>query len=983
MIMAAKKQDSAVRDVEIIPRHYLLRAWEDAETKKAAPGIDGINVKAFAPMASEEIKRLYHEINNRTYKPRQMIVFEKMKRNGGIRKLAIPCLRDKIVARAESELLSERFDGVMAPQSYAYRNNRGALKAVSAVDKYCNKGYSHVARIDINSFFDRIDHQLLWTELSTLGIIEDEVELLMRFATNPLFDGVRVEVPHIGVPQGTPLAPVLANIYLTPFDRKLNDEKVPFVRYADDIVIFGNDLNEAGNMMNFAIRQLNELKLEGNEEKDRVYAIETGFPFLGFTVSSKGRTPGTEAIARLEDKLTENSYADEDNGEYDSRRKAIVRGWSNYFNHGTSATTTVQPAPEDLTATDENRVFGTAIQLEPDITRAGEDNIVIRPATIPDKPAASVENVIKDAEELYQAGSYDTAMWRLRQALSDEEVIQNQESKNRLSTKLAAMLAQRGLYGAAVQCGANKNIMLRTASPEYGQHDVELWLELFSNEKNNPQAFVQYVDRLGRHGYKPAADGLTKEALQKHWEGKQTLAVPVFNQAGLVRFGVIDFDVTRKSMDTLKLEEIETLKERLLDDAAGIAKIAGDAGIESILEDSGHKGYHLWFIFHAPLKAELVKTFLQALVRIAKEAPAGTHRELFPTSEEYVEDNPGTRIKLPLGVHQLTGKRSKFLLHDRSICEKPLNLLHSKNSYIHAETIRQATAGWNGRPAVKNESVAASSSAINLLYEKCAVLAVLRDRARSEHNLTHYERCILRGVFAPLGESGLKEIHRVLSECSNYRRDYTGKMINGESRSAMGCTKIREMLGMDADKIGCNCRFKPRKNDYANPLRHLSTAQPSAPAVPVRPATANTNNGINNIPCKDTVTAGPTPSTNSAPLAQPVPVTPAQPAVNQNAAVLSVTVNPPLPAIPPVGISANNRLSLWQRVNRFIERKETVAAADANLATLITVYQQKRRELIELQARIDACAREPGNNDITIEFNGPDSKIRSLTIRLD
>ncbi len=969
MIMQAKHSESEAHSLELIPRHYLLRAWENAAVRKSAPGIDGVNVAAFSRKAPDEIKRLYLELNNHTYKPRPMLSFEKKKPSGGIRKLAIPCLRDKVVARAESELLSERFDSLMAPQSYAYRTNKGALKAVAAAENYCRKAFSHIVRIDINDFFGSLDHQLLWAELAGLGIAEDEIELLMRFASNPLFDGVRTEVPRVGVPQGTPLAPVLANLYLRPFDRKLNDEKSAFIRYADDIVIFGRDLNEAGNLMNFAVRQLNDLKLSGNEDKDRIYEAETGFPFLGFTISTSGRVPGTEAVTRLEDKLAADPFADEDSGEYAFRRNAIIRGWNNYFTPGTSGAVPVQAGPEDSAMVADDKTPETEIEHE--LAASRDDFNITLPDSAPEKPAAGVETVISSAEERYQDGDYDGAMWRLRQALADDDILQNPEDKTRLSAKLAEMLARRGLYGAAAQCGGNKNIIHKTAAPKYGQNDIELWRELFSNPQKNDPVYLQYVDRLGRHGYKPAQSGLTPDALQRHWEGRHTLAVPVFDQHNHVRFGIIDFDVSRKSLDTMKLEAIEALKEQLLDDAGGIARLAGNAGIESILEESGYKGYHLWFFFHTGLNAGLVKTFLQSLCRIAGQPPEGTHRELFPAADEYVEDNPGTRIKLPLGVHQVTGNRSKFLLHDRSVCENPLRLLHSKTVYNSAEAIRRAIAGWNSRLPDGSASATECSASIASLFEKCAVLNALRNRAQSEHNLTHYERCILRGVLAPLGEDGRREIHRIMSGCSNYSRDYTGKMISGESRSPISCNKIREMLGLDADKIGCSCKFKPRKNYYANPLRHLSSQPQAAKNTGAAPAALR--NSAGNSHC------------NAAADEIKPAVSEQQSATNSNiTGSAAAPLNPSAPSAPaarPRIVAIGKKPSLWQRISGFKHTGRDKALDNAGLHELLDVYQQKRRELVELQERIAGCSCNSDHDDIIVEFTGPDSRIQTITVR--
>ena len=118
------------------------------------------------------------------------------------------------------------------------------------------------------------------------------------------------------------------------------------------------------------------------------------------------------------------------------------------------------------------------------------------------------------------------------------------------------------------------------------------------------------------------------------------------------------------------------------------------------------------------------------------------------------------------------------------------------------------------------------------LFEKCAVLGYLRQKAVESSQLNHAERCILRGVLEPMGAQGVEALHTILKHCKNYNRHQTDAFLGRGAMKPMGCRRIREILGVVADEIGCACHFKPRKQDYAHPLRHLKTNKGKTPSKP-------------------------------------------------------------------------------------------------------------------------------------------------------
>jgi hypothetical protein len=398
--------------------------------------------------------------------------------------------------------------------------------------------------------------------------------------------------------------------------------------------------------------------------------------------------------------------------------------------------------------------------------------------------------------------------------------------------KLADLYEKQGLIGAADRCRkiSGKNIANRYKNKDeliYGAENVEKWMEVFSSDS---YIYRQYVDRVGRMGYKPASQKLNPAYLKDHWLGKHTLAVPVFDKDSNVHFAVMDFDISRRQLDLLKQVEIVNFKKRVLDDARGVLDIAFKAGVKGIIEDSGYKGYHIWFFFYKRIPAKLAKDFLQTLNRVAGNSPEGTHRELFPASDFLKKDQLNSRIKLPLGLHRLTGKYSQFLKPDGTVSANGIIALSSDIFFNRCCDIKNAVKSWNEYSPVNNnysnkkDTTSSEDTQIAYLFESCAVLKAIKNKAESTQNLSHYERVVLRGILAPLGEQGRDAIHRIMRKCSNYSKSLTDKMLTDATfKKPMGCRRIQEILSYMVQKIDCNCNFRKSKNDYAHPLRHLNS----------------------------------------------------------------------------------------------------------------------------------------------------------------
>jgi group II intron reverse transcriptase/maturase len=801
---------------EVVSEQNLYCAWEAVARKNGGPGLDRISVEDCARRVQTELVGIRSDVLSGTYKPGPLMSCPTTKPQGGIRELTIVRVRDRILSRAIAQTLTQHYDADLAPQSYAYRHGKGALKAVAAVQQACRQA-SHVLRADIKDFFDTIEHDALRAVLKDRDVAAPVENLIMDLICAARFDGVSCQHPLAGVPQGSPLSPVLSNLYLDAFDQVLALDYPRFLRYADDLVVFCESADEASAAMRRLGDLLNQIGLTLSTDKTRVYSVDTGFLFLGFVFNRHGHAASREARDRLRQKLDEGPCVDENSQDYQKRREAIVRGWNQYFHHddppGALAPAHPGPGHEDSEVMDEPI---PCLDEETDV---------------PDQPEEREEDIVS-----------------LRRALAADEMDAESAAYREKLGRLAGHYERAGLKGAAAACRKEAGLPeTRTEKSEaaaapvsHSTHGVECWRSLFGYGEGN--VAVAYCDRLGRLGYRPAYAKLTAKLLQEHWQGRRSLAVPVYGPHDHVRFAVIDIDITRKTLDLLNRQERETLRGELLKDAVALLQRAKHAGVDGVIEASGYKGYHVWFFSHQPLEAKLLKQFLEELTRISGPPPAGSHRELFPASASRPPEGLQTRIKMPLGMHWTTRERSHWITPAGEVWKDAGPDMIHESIFNTARTFREAIHRWTrytSAPAPSQETPAEtatapsrklrratrtvnSASAVETVRSGCPVLAALFRKAELDRFLTHGERMVARGILQPLGQEGVEAVHDLMRQCDNYDRKVTESFLQRQSAKPMACTTIREVLGDFCEQAGCACRFKTRKGDYAHPLRHLN-----------------------------------------------------------------------------------------------------------------------------------------------------------------
>jgi RNA-directed DNA polymerase len=266
----------------ILATENMELAWKRVRANKGAPGVDGITIDDFP----EQFRPLWGDIRaslaTGSYLPKPVLRVEIPKPTGGFRPLGIPTVLDRLIQQSIAQVLTPIFDPDFSESSFGFRPNRSAHQAVRQLREYLRQGYRIAVDIDLAKFFDTVNHDLLMTLVGRKVLDKRVLALIGKYLRAGVEVNGRLEKTRLGVPQGGPLSPLLANILLDHLDKELEKRGHKFVRYADDFVILVKSQRAGERVMGSVRRYLtSQLKLTVNEDKSQV-ARSDEISFLGF-----------------------------------------------------------------------------------------------------------------------------------------------------------------------------------------------------------------------------------------------------------------------------------------------------------------------------------------------------------------------------------------------------------------------------------------------------------------------------------------------------------------------------------------------------------------------------------------------------------------------------------------------------------------------------------------------------------------------------
>lgn len=336
---ATDRDDPATRPLMelVLARDNMLRALKRVKQNKGSPGIDGMTVSDLRDWLIGNWERVREQLLAGTYQPAPVKRVAIPKRSGGERLLGIPTVFDRLIQQAILQVLQPIFDPGFSPHSHGFRPGRSAHDAVNAARRHVQDGKRWVVDVDLEKFFDRVNHDVLMGRLA--GRLADRrlLGLIRRYLTAGVMAGGVVTRRYEGTPQGGPLSPLLANVLLDEVDKELEKRGHAFARYADDLRVFVGSKRAGDRVMRSLVRLFGRLRLRVNESKSAVARVWHR-PFLGFAlwvdaerqvqarVSREALDTCKARVRRLTRRTRGRSLAEVVDG-----LRSYLRGWKGYF----------------------------------------------------------------------------------------------------------------------------------------------------------------------------------------------------------------------------------------------------------------------------------------------------------------------------------------------------------------------------------------------------------------------------------------------------------------------------------------------------------------------------------------------------------------------------------------------------------------------------------------------------------------------------
>lgn len=327
---------------EIVSSQNIEMAIKRVKSNKGVPGVDRMTVNEIDSYFEKNGKAIIQAILEKKYRPQPVRRVYIPKPNGKKRPLGIPTVVDRVIQQAVAQVLMKVYEPLFSNHSYGFRPNRSAHDAMNETLYYLNEGYDWVIDLDIEKYFDTVNHDKMISILREHVKDSQTLHLIRKFMQAGIMEDGLVSSSVVGVPQGGPLSPVLSNIYLDKFDKELESRRLRFVRYADDCNIFVKSDRSADRVMKSVTSWLErKLFLKVSAEKTKVVRPSNS-NFLGFTYYKNSEVwkcrPGKKSKMKLYDKvraiLTRKKAIATSNAISFTKLNQTIKGWINYFRIG-------------------------------------------------------------------------------------------------------------------------------------------------------------------------------------------------------------------------------------------------------------------------------------------------------------------------------------------------------------------------------------------------------------------------------------------------------------------------------------------------------------------------------------------------------------------------------------------------------------------------------------------------------------------------
>jgi len=322
---------------QALARANVVRAWQRVKANRGSAGVDGRSIAATAEYLKTEWPRIREDLQAGRYRPLPVRRVQLPKSSGGTRELGIPTVTDRLIQQALLQVLQPLLDPTFSEHSYGFRPGRRAHDAVLQAQRYVQEGWQVVVDVDLEKFFDRVNHDVLMDRLAKRMDEQRVLRLIGRYLDAGILSNGVVMERYEGTPQGGPLSPLLANVLLDEVDRELERRGHRFVRYADDCNVYVRS-QRAGERVLEGLRKLYaRLHLKVNESKTAVARV-FGRKFLGYCLwAAPGgevkRAVASQALDTFKQRLRQltRRSCGRNLSEVAERLRSYMPGWKEYF----------------------------------------------------------------------------------------------------------------------------------------------------------------------------------------------------------------------------------------------------------------------------------------------------------------------------------------------------------------------------------------------------------------------------------------------------------------------------------------------------------------------------------------------------------------------------------------------------------------------------------------------------------------------------
>lgn len=771
----------------------LASLFADVRRRSQAAGVDAVTPEIYARQLDARLEHLADALRRERWMASPLLRIRRGKPDGGVRRLAIPVLEDRIVLELLRRALEPLIEPRLSDAAFAYRPGRSARVAVDEVTDQLRSGAGWVALADIRDFFDSIPLAPLIEAVQHLNPDPPLLRLLDRLLRAHALDQGR------GLAQGSSLSPLLSNLALSPLDQRLVSAGHALVRYCDNLCVVGRTRDQAAHALAAMVAETRRLGLSLKPRVSRIAEARQGFLWLGFWLCADGGRVSDGALRALSTRADAVACGLQGDAVRD-RLSPIVRGWVQYFD---------APLPDGAHLGAHDRVLRELIAA---FLQARDNDPPARGSVNPGGKPGSAEGLDDDSDTWQELGQEpefegDPAAPSVERLLADADRLAAAGDFPAAEATYQAALAM--LHGPETPAAAPV-----ATDPGPDDEAIDAFIGLFAAGQETFEAAPPGAP--GQRPFSVVRRAITPADVRDHLAARKAIAVRPRLPDGTCTLGVLDID----GADPSRLSAAQA-------HADALASIARAWGWQLLVETTGGRGLHLWIPVDRPVPADMMTRILKALQQEAGAPAAGVRVEHLPAADDAPELH-GQPVTLPLSAHVETGARSRLRWLDGTEVHADLRGLFAwvpnTPEALRARLPSADTAAMTGPGPIQPplQDWAPHGQSVARVMEGCAVLTDLARKARATGHLDHSERLSLLYSLGHLGRPGERAIHAVISACQNYDPAETSRQIANMRGLPISCTRMREKHAGPALLPLCCCDFGDprRRGGYATPLLH-------------------------------------------------------------------------------------------------------------------------------------------------------------------